>query len=132
ILLHPKTTAVTVYGKILNANTNSPLQNIQELSLKVNDAVSSGFAYIREDNSYQVVLEKGKKHILVPQHKGFFGVETEVDLTNSQAERLERDLFLTPLEVGQAVKLEKIFFKTGSFELMGESTKIGRASCRER
>ncbi|HHE65275.1 MAG TPA: OmpA family protein, partial [Bacteroidetes bacterium] len=54
--------------------------------------------------------------------KGYISVNQHLDLVEvSEYKEIETDLFLVPIEVGQVVRLNNIFFETGKATLKKES-----------
>jgi len=116
-----ESTSVIIFGKIINQKTGESIKDIHGISVVVNDTSTANLVYVPEDETYQINLEKGKRYTLEPRLKGFFGNSETLDLSAVSEKKIQKDLYLSPVEVGESVKLENIFFKTGSSDLLDES-----------
>lgn len=113
---------VLVYGKVLNSKTKSPLSAeivFSDLSTgkMLGKALSSPV-----DGTYRIVLPYGKKYSFLATKENFYSVGENLDLTKiNRYQELERDLFLSPVEAGEIIRLNNIFFETNKSELKPES-----------
>lgn len=107
-----------IKGKVLNSKTNEPLAaeiNYSDLSTNNN----MGFA--RSDpktGEYQIVLPVGKNYGFLADKMGFYPISDNIDvkaLTGYTV--IERDLYLTPIEVGEKIRLNNLFFDTDKYDL---------------
>jgi outer membrane protein OmpA-like peptidoglycan-associated protein len=119
--LKPKP-VVLVYGKVLNSKTKAPLgSKINYNILSTNKEV--GLASSNEtDGSYKIVLPAGETYSFLARKPGFYSVGENVDLTKVKTyTELKRDLFLAPIEVGEAIRLNNLFFDFNKSTLRKES-----------
>jgi len=113
---------VMVSGKVLNAKTNEPISaNISYQLLPEGKEV--GIASSNpNDGSYKIVLPSGKKYAFSASAPGFIAVNENMDLSElKEYKEVTKDLFLVPIEVGQTVRLNNIFFDIGKADLLSES-----------
>lgn len=113
---------VLVYGKVLNKKTNEPVQaNIEYYGLK--DDKNYGNATSNEKTGeYKIVLPRGVNYGFKSSAKGFISVSENMDLTDlKEYKEIEKNLYLVPVEVGQTIRLNNIFFDTGLATLRDES-----------
>ena len=113
---------VLVVGKVLNAKTNQPI----EATIAYNgliDGVNYGYARTNPaTGEYKIVLPYGKNYDFSANASNFIGVSDNLDLTGvGEYKEIERNLYLVPIEVGSTVRLNNIFFETGSATLKTES-----------
>lgn len=113
---------VLVSGKVLNAKTQEPISaNITYQFLP--DGKEAGLASSNPgDGNYKIVLPSGKKYAFSASAPGFIAVNQNLDLSDlKEYKEMTQDLYLVPIEVGQTVRLNNIFFETGKAELLAES-----------
>ncbi len=113
---------VIIYGKVLNSKTKQPLQadityrdlsNNKELGIATSNPV---------DGSYKIVLPAGVAYSFLAQKETFYAVSENIDLKKlDKYQEIKRDLYLSPIEVGQTVRLNNLFFDTNKFALRDES-----------
>lgn len=113
---------VLLSGKVLNAKTQEPVE--AEISYEVlpsgQEAGSSHF--LSKNGDYKIVLPYGKNYGISARAKGFIPVSINVDLTSTGSyTELRRPLLLVPIESGQVVRLNNIFFDSGKSALKTES-----------
>ncbi|MFA5511783.1 MAG: OmpA family protein [Candidatus Kapaibacterium sp.] len=120
-LVKPET-VVLIKGKVLNKKTNQ--------------AVSAGISYeilpegieagITKSNpktgEYSIVLPSGNQYGFLAEAQGYASINEFIDLTviNGYTE-FNRDLYLVPIEKGQKVIINNIFFEFAKYELLPES-----------
>lgn len=111
-----------VSGKVINSKTNEPLEAkiIYEILPDGNEA---GIAQSNPvTGEYKIVLPAGKQYGFLAEAKGFVAVNQNLDLTNVENyEEINRDLRLVPIEIGQTVVLNNIFFEFAEYELLEAS-----------
>jgi outer membrane protein OmpA-like peptidoglycan-associated protein len=67
-------------------------------------------------------LSKGKNYGIRAQAKGFLSVNENLELMSiSQYTEVEKDLFLVPIEVGETIALNNVFFEQGKPVLKSQS-----------
>ncbi|TAK54238.1 MAG: OmpA family protein [Bacteroidetes bacterium] len=113
---------VLIYGKVLNSKTKEPLSaSITYRDLKT-DTVKGFASSNPSDGSYKIILPIGNLYSFLAAKAGFISVSDNFDVTTLDTyKEIERDLFLTPIEVGVRVRLNNIFFDFGKATLRDES-----------
>ncbi|MCU0444687.1 MAG: OmpA family protein [Microscillaceae bacterium] len=118
-----KPQAVTlIAGKVYDAKTKQPIgTEIIFNDLKTGNNV--GIARSNPlDGNYQIVLPAGKNYEFLAQKKGFYPISANLDLSQLNAyQEIKRDLALSPLEQGQSIRLNNLFFDFDKYELRSES-----------
>ncbi|MGB9912350.1 MAG: OmpA family protein, partial [Candidatus Kapaibacteriota bacterium] len=120
-VLRPKP-VVIVSGKVLNKKTNEPLKaKIQYESL-----VDGKIVGIAESNpvtgEYKIVLPGGSHYGFLAQADSFLSVNENIDIRlDRRYQEIHRDLFLVPIEVGESIRLNNIFFDYNDYKLRSES-----------
>lgn len=119
--LRPKP-VVIVYGTVLNKKTNQPLAaTIQYETLPEGKIVG-----ITKSNpltgEYKIVLPGGAKYGFLAKADSFVSVNENIDIrTDLRYQEIHRDLYLVPLEIGETVRLNNIFFDYNQYVLLEDS-----------
>ena len=115
-----KTAVVT--GKIFDKNTGDPFPADVPVSLKLNDANATKVTIDSLTREYSVEVSLGVIHTLSADAEDYYSV-TEVINLAGETEKIKvlKDLYLVPLEIGQSVRLNNIFFETAKATLKEES-----------
>jgi outer membrane protein OmpA-like peptidoglycan-associated protein len=113
---------VLIYGKVYNSKTNETL-GADILYGLLPEGTEIGLANSDpSDGSYKIVLPYGQLYSFQASASGFYAVTENIDLNSlSEYQEIERDLFLAPIEVGQVVRLNNIFFEFGKAALLEDS-----------
>lgn len=113
---------VLVRGKVLNKNTNQPVQatiSYENLSTGLNEGVAISNPQTGE---YQIALPYGINYGFNASAQGYASISDNLDLTAiSEYKEITRDLLLAPLETGQVVRINNIFFEFAKADLKTES-----------
>jgi len=109
-LLDPKTKKVPVGARIVYES----LPDGTELGQATPDPVTG---------EYQLVLPYGKKYGITAKAPGFVAPSQNLDLSQpgGYLELTDRNIAVQPIEAGQTVRLNNIFFVTGKYDLQAES-----------
>lgn len=102
---------VLIYGKVLNSKTKEPISTgITYRDLKTDK--EAGIARSSpDDGSYKIVLPANKEYSFFAEKEGFYSVRDSIDVPDIKEYReIERNIYLTPLEVGQDIPLKNVFF----------------------
>ncbi len=113
---------VLVKGKVINKKTNEPL-GATILYEYLEDGKEAGRAQsVTGIGEYQITLPIGKKYAIMAETIGFYSVNENLDLTNiTQSQTIQKDIYLLPLEIGQSIRLNNIFFERGKYNIRPES-----------
>jgi outer membrane protein OmpA-like peptidoglycan-associated protein len=113
---------VLVYGKVLNKKTNEPIAaNIEYFGLK-DDKNYGNATSNSETGEYKIILPRGVNYGFKSGAEGFISVSENLDLTElKEYKEIEKNLYLVPVEIGQTIRLNNIFFDTGLAILREES-----------
>ncbi len=113
---------VFVTGKVLNSSDNKMI----EASIyyeNLNTGKKMGIAHSNpNDGTYQIVLPIGSSYGFMAEAKGFYSISENLDLSKfTKNQNIQKDLLLSPIKVGVAIKLNNIFFDFNQFALKQES-----------
>jgi OOP family OmpA-OmpF porin len=113
---------VLITGHVLNQKTNKPLAASISYQL-LPEGGEAGIAHSNPaDGSYKIVLSYGKNYGFQAKADSFLAVSDNLDLsTVAEYKEITRDLYLVPVEVGEVLRLNNIFFDLGKSTLRDES-----------
>jgi len=108
----------TISGKIYNEATEEIVDaNLVAIPLS-GDSRSPVKEFITdEQKGYSMKLPADQTYMIEIEAKGFLGVSQKISLKKS----FKKDFYLSPLEVGKAVRLEHVLFETGTTNLLDDS-----------
>ncbi len=113
---------ILISGKVINSKTKEPVEAIIMYE-KLSTGESCGLARSNPTTGeFKIALPSKEKYSFRAEAIGFIPVNEHLDLTvvTSYAE-YDQDLFLVPIEKGQKVRINNIFFNTGEYVLLPES-----------
>lgn len=102
---------VLIYGKVLNSKTKEPIETgITYRDL--DDDKEAGIASSDPHNGdYKIALPYNQVYSFFAEHPGFYSVRDTISVPNiSEYMEIERNIYLTPLEVGEDIPLKNVFF----------------------
>ncbi|HEX7414154.1 MAG TPA: OmpA family protein [Bacteroidia bacterium] len=113
---------VLIHGKVLNKNTSLPIEaniNYENITTGLNQGVAISNPLTGE---YQIALPYGMNYGFNASANKFISISDNIDLTTvSEYKEITRDLFLVPLEAGQVIRINNIFFEFAKADLKTES-----------
>lgn len=109
---------VTIAGTVLHKNTQAPVQAQIQIKALSSDTVGSQPAVeTNEAGQFSLSVAKDQPYQLVVSADGFIKASEKLMLTEN-SESVERQILLTPLEVGATVKLENVLFDRGTANML--------------
>jgi len=113
---------VLVKGKTLNAKTKKPISAaISFDDLTTNQQVGRANSE-PQSGTYSIALPYGTNYGLHAGAKGFISVNENLELVTIQSyTEMEKDLYLIPIEIGESIPLNNVFFEQGKPILKKES-----------
>jgi len=113
---------VLVYGKVFNANTNAPI-SAEIIYETLPEGERAGIAHSDPNTGeYKITLPFGALYAFHATSDSFIGINDNMDLTNlTYYDEKERNLYMKPIEKGETIRLNNIFFDFAKFELKEES-----------
>jgi outer membrane protein OmpA-like peptidoglycan-associated protein len=113
---------VLVSGVVRNEKTGEPmtaeiryfdLETSEEIGIAKSSAV---------DGKYQVLLPTGRSYSFRAEKEGFFPISENLNLKKTNRyEEQKKDLRLAPIESGNEIRLNNLFFATGKADLNDDS-----------
>jgi OmpA-OmpF porin, OOP family len=115
---------VLVSGNVYNAKTKKPI-SASLLYETLPDGVEAGNGISSPtDGAFKVVLPYDKNYSIRAAADHFFAISENLDLDSlvkAGYKEIHKDLFLVPIEVGQVVRLNNVFFDFDKYSLRPES-----------
>jgi outer membrane protein OmpA-like peptidoglycan-associated protein len=119
--LKPKP-VVLISGKVIDAKTGKPLNANIKYEILSNGKEVGGASTSPVTGVYKITLPSGENYGYRAEAPGYVPVSENLDLTKETEYReLERNLTLVPIEKGETVRLNNIFFETAKADLQQES-----------
>ena len=113
---------VLISGKVINAKTNQPVSaRITYHSLLTGKEIGQAISDPLTGN-YKITLPYGVQYSFNANGGNFIPISNNIDLTTvAEYKEINQDLFLVPIEIGQTVQLNNIFFDMSKAILRPES-----------
>ena len=109
-------------GKVINLKTGQPVEKDIPVKLKVNGTETRGFIYDSTTASYTLKLPVGVSYDILPSVKNFYNKYEQVDLTRvKKGTKIAKNFYVTPIEIGQTVNIDFIYFDIGKAVLKPQS-----------
>jgi OOP family OmpA-OmpF porin len=113
---------VLVTGKVLNSKTREPIgTEINYIDLSTGSELGIATSNPKT-GEYTIILPYGKNYSFKASQSGFYSVTENMDLSNvSSYKEINKNLLLSPIETGQVIRINNIFFETAKSVLKPES-----------
>jgi len=113
---------VLISGRVFDAKTKLPL-SAKIIYETLPEGKEAGVANSNPQNGdYKIALPKGNRFAYLAQANGYVSVNQNIDIAQlEQYTEIHQDLYLVPIEVGQTVKLNNVFFIQSKPELLSSS-----------
>lgn len=114
---------ILVYGTVYNQKTKSFIGDASVRYEFLSDGSEAGIARTNPANGeYKIILPQGNAYGFRAEAQGFVSVNDNLDARElKEYTEIKRDLYLVPVEVGQVVRLNNIFFDFAKSALKPES-----------
>jgi len=111
-----------VSGKVINQATKQPLHaNVGYMSLPEGVEIGTAMSH-PETGEYKILLPAGKNYAVMAEIPGYMAVSENLNAVSFNSyKEMQRDLYLAPIQVGQTIHLNNLFFETGKTSLSQES-----------
>lgn len=112
----------SVNGTIFDKKTGKPFAAEVPLQIFLNDSIEANIIIDGDSRNFQLELPLGTSYVINAKAEGYYPMFETIDLSKEEQNiKVLKDLYLAPLEVGQSIRLNNIFFETGKAELKTES-----------
>ncbi len=117
----PKTDLIAFTGRVINSKTNLPISSDVFLQNQDNHNAYRSISD-KITGEFNIFVQAGRKHQFNVSAPGFIAFEDEVNLEGIQpGETMVKIVKLMPIEVGQVVTLNNLFFERGQANLLDKS-----------
>ena len=113
-----------VTGNVFNSKTNEPLSASLIYEILPNGEIAGNAISNPEDGSFKIVLPYDKNYMIRASADKFFAQSENLNLDSlvkAGYKEIHRDLYLVPIEIGQVVRLNNVFFDFDKWDLRPES-----------
>jgi outer membrane protein OmpA-like peptidoglycan-associated protein len=116
-----KRNVAVMQGKVIDTKTQQPLAPGTEFYIQVEGLPHP--AYINKDSSsYRIELALGKNYIVNAQASNYYPAFESIQMKAATSFiTINKNLYISPIEIGQSIKLNNIFYPTGKTTLKKES-----------
>jgi len=113
---------IYIQGNVYNKKTGKPVSGeVVFEDLSTGDLFKK-IATKGDDSRYEITLPIGYKLGMYAEAKEFMSITDNVDTRNMYVnQRIEKDLYVVPMEVGESLRMNNLFFDTGKSDLRRES-----------
>ena len=112
----------SVNGTIFDKKTGKPFAADVPLQIFLNDTIEANIIIDGESRNFQLDLPLGTSYTINAKAEGYYPMIETIDLSKEEQNvKVMKDLYLAPIEVGQSIRLNNIFFETAKAELKTES-----------
>ncbi len=113
---------VAISGKVINTKTQEPVEARIVYDI-LPEGKEVGIAYSDpETGEYEILLPYGTKYAYLAEAEGFYGINDMINLSErGDYNEIENNLMMTPLEKGETIELNNIYFATASTEFTEDS-----------
>jgi OmpA-OmpF porin, OOP family len=113
---------IIVTGKVLDANTRKPIAARVVFELLPAQTPFDSVNTKSATGAYSIELPPQKFYSYLASAKGYLPAEENLDIRlKAEARTVQKDILLKPLEVGQTIRLNNIYFPQGEFTLLSAS-----------
>jgi outer membrane protein OmpA-like peptidoglycan-associated protein len=118
----------SIVGKIFDRKTGKSFPAETPVRIEIDGSPVMVTQIDSLTREYRLELALGKNYTISAAAENYYPVTEIIDVANEREKvRIYKDLYLVPIEIGQAVRLNNIFFETGKAVLMPESfTELDR------
>ncbi|MBI3257906.1 MAG: OmpA family protein [Ignavibacteriae bacterium] len=113
---------VLVSGKVYDSKTKKPIAAAIKYEA-LSDGSNNGIARSNPSTGeYKIALPSGKDFGFRAEAKNYYAISENVNTsTLTEYKEITKDLYLTPIEVGQTIRINNIFFEFAKADLKPES-----------
>lgn len=113
---------VLISGRVLNKKTKQPLEATIQYEI-LPDGKVVGIARSNPlTGEYKIVLPGGARYGYLATADSFLSINENIDIRyDLRYQEITKDLFLVPIEIGESIRLNNIFFEYNDFKLLPDS-----------
>ncbi len=113
---------VLIKGTVLDKKTRKAIYaNIVYEDLETKETVATASSDLRT-GEYKIILPSGHLYGIVAEAKGYMSISENIDLrTLRDYKEVQKNLLITPIEVGEVIQLNNVFFESASAMMISSS-----------
>jgi OmpA-OmpF porin, OOP family len=116
----PVVTNVLVSGIVRDVKTNRPISATIDYKLSSSKQVIDSVQSFASTGLYKMTLQKGQVYTYTASARGYLANNDIVDLSKATG-KVTKDIYLTPLAVGDKITLKNIYFEVSKSDLLTAS-----------
>jgi OmpA-OmpF porin, OOP family len=116
----PVITSVLVSGIVRDVKTNRPISATIDYKLSSSKQIIDSVQSFSNTGIYKMNLQKGQVYTYTASAKGYLATNDIVDLSRATG-KVTKDIYLTPLAVGDKITLKNIYFEVSKSDLLSAS-----------
>ena len=118
----PVVTNVNIGGVVRDVKTNRPISATIDYQLSSSKQVIDSVQSFSSTGLYRLVLPKGQVYTLTTSARGYLSSNDVLDLSRtSGGQKITKDIYLTPIVVGDKIVLKNIYFEVSKSDLLAAS-----------
>ena len=116
----PVVTTVFVSGIVRDVKTNRPISATIDYKLSSSKQIIDSVQSFSNTGIYKMNLQKGQVYTYTASARGYLASNDIVDLSRATG-KVTKDIYLTPLAVGDKITLKNIYFEVSKSDLLNAS-----------
>ena len=116
----PVITTVLVSGIVRDVKTNRPISATIDYKLSSSKQIIDSVQSFSNTGIYKMNLQKGQVYTYTASARGYLASNDIVDLSRASG-KVTKDIYLTPLAVGDKISLKNIYFEVSKSDLLTAS-----------
>lgn len=116
----PVVTTILVSGIVRDAKTNRPISATIDYKLSSSKQIIDSVQSFSNTGIYKMNLQKGQVYTFTASARGYLATNDIVDLSRATG-KFSKDIYLTPLTVGDKITLKNIYFEVSKSDLLSAS-----------
>ena len=118
----PVVTSVNVGGIVRDVKTNRPISATIDYQLSSSKQVIDSVQSFASTGLYRMTLPKGQVYTLTTSARGYLSANDFLDLSKTTGgQKVTKDIYLTPIAVGDKIVLKNIYFEVSKSNLLPAS-----------
>jgi OmpA-OmpF porin, OOP family len=116
----PVISTVLVSGIVRDVKTNRPISATIDYKLSSSKQVIDSVQSFASTGIYRMNLQKGQVYTYTASARGYLVTNDAIDLSRATG-KVTKDIYLTPLAVGDKITLKNIYFEVSKSDLLSAS-----------
>ncbi len=113
---------VHVVGTVIDKKTGKPVAADAQVQIAVEGMPNAAATIAPESGAYELSLPPRRRYTVSAKATGYYPVYEDLDFSNETGNsEVPRDLVIVPIEVGQSIRMNNIFFEPAKSVLKKES-----------